>query len=130
METYDPKAIETKWILLCTGKPTGNCPSPLGPDFDFGNSPMLTTLANGRSLIVIGQKSGAGWAIDPDANLPLTYRVTVDGSPVELRPSGRIGVKLGILGLCMFLVIFLYPLRKRWAWLTKSDQSRRVCKRT
>lgn len=36
---------------------------------------------------------------------------------VLLKPSGKIGVKLGMLGFAMFLVIFLYPLRKRWAWL-------------
>ncbi len=34
-----------------------------------------------------------------------------------LKPSGSIGIKLGILGVCMFLVIFLYPLRKRIGWL-------------
>jgi len=46
--------------------PGPNCPlaSELGPDFDFGNAPMLTTF-NGRDLIVIGQKSGIGWALDP-----------------------------------------------------------------
>ena len=36
---------------------------------------------------------------------------------ILLKPSGKIGVKLGMLGFAMFLVIFLYPLRKRWAWL-------------
>lgn len=34
-----------------------------------------------------------------------------------LKPSGKIGVKLGFLGFAMFAVIFLYPLRKRWGWL-------------
>ncbi len=34
-----------------------------------------------------------------------------------LRPTGVIGLKLGIVGLFMFLLIFLYPLRKRWPWL-------------
>jgi hypothetical protein len=41
-----------------------------------------------------------------------------------LKPSGTIGVKLGILGLAMFLAIFLYPLRKRWAWLGRQGSSR------
>jgi hypothetical protein len=41
-----------------------------------------------------------------------------------LRPSGRIGVNLGILGLAMFLVIFVYPLRKRWAWLRLQGNSK------
>ncbi|MGH9660025.1 MAG: PQQ-binding-like beta-propeller repeat protein [Bryobacteraceae bacterium] len=42
-----------------------NCPSPNGPDFDFGNAPILTRAA-GRDAIVIGQKSGVGFALDPD----------------------------------------------------------------
>ena len=43
---------------------------------------------------------------------------------VLLKPSGSIGVKLGMLGLLMFLIIFLYPLRKRWAWLGKQGSPR------
>jgi hypothetical protein len=41
-----------------------------------------------------------------------------------LKPGGVIGVKLGMLGLGMFLCIFLYPLRKRWAWLGRQGSSR------
>src|SRR5271165_703887 len=41
-----------------------------------------------------------------------------------LKPSGAIGVKLGMLGLGMFLCIFLYPLRKRWGWLGRQGSSR------
>jgi hypothetical protein len=43
---------------------------------------------------------------------------------VALRPSGPVGLKLGFLGLAMFLVIFLYPLRKRWDWLGRQGNSR------
>ena len=50
--------------------PTANksetCPDDLGPDMDFGNAPILRTLPNGRSLIVIGQKDGHAWGLDPD----------------------------------------------------------------
>ncbi len=41
-----------------------------------------------------------------------------------LKPSGAVGVKLGIVGFLMFLVIFLYPLRKRSAWLFSKGTSR------
>jgi hypothetical protein len=41
-----------------------------------------------------------------------------------LRPSGTIGLKLGWLGVSMFLIIFLYPLRKHWSWLMKKGNSR------
>ena len=44
------------------------CPDDLGPDMDFGNAPILRTLPDGRTLIVIGQKDGHAWAIDPDRN--------------------------------------------------------------
>ena len=43
---------------------------------------------------------------------------------VALKPSGLIGIKLGFLGLVMFLVIFLYPMRKAWPWLMKKGNSR------
>jgi TRAP-type C4-dicarboxylate transport system permease small subunit len=34
-----------------------------------------------------------------------------------LRPSGTIGINLGILGVGMFLLIYLYYFRKRFGWL-------------
>lgn len=43
-----------------------NCPKTVGPDFDFGNSPMLRTLPGGKRIIVIGQKSGQVYGLDPD----------------------------------------------------------------
>ncbi len=48
------------------GGPNPNCADPNGPDYDFGNSPILATLPDGKDAIVIGQKSGVGWALDPD----------------------------------------------------------------
>jgi hypothetical protein len=41
-----------------------------------------------------------------------------------LRPSGRIGLNLGFLGIAMFFSIFLYPLRKHWLWLARQGNSR------
>jgi polyvinyl alcohol dehydrogenase (cytochrome) len=43
-----------------------NCAADVGPDYDFGQAPMLASPPGGRDLIVIGQKSGVGWALDPD----------------------------------------------------------------
>lgn len=41
-----------------------------------------------------------------------------------LKPSGPVGIKLGLLGVGMFFSIFLYPLRKRWGWLGRQGTSR------
>ena len=56
------------FVTGCGANPGPNCPETNGPDFDFGSSPMLVTVDQyrGRELIVIGQKSGIGWALDPD----------------------------------------------------------------
>lgn len=41
-----------------------------------------------------------------------------------LRPSGPIGIKLGMLGVLLFFLIYLYPLRKKWGWLGRQGNSR------
>ncbi|MBM3531291.1 MAG: cytochrome C oxidase Cbb3 [Alphaproteobacteria bacterium] len=43
------------------------CPEELGPDMDFGNAPILREV-KGRRYIVIGQKDGHAWGLDPDSN--------------------------------------------------------------
>ncbi len=59
------------------GKPDNpGCSNPVGPDFDFSASPVLTTATNGKDLIIATQKSGLGYAFDPDdhGKLLWTYR--------------------------------------------------------
>jgi TRAP-type C4-dicarboxylate transport system permease small subunit len=41
-----------------------------------------------------------------------------------LKPSGTIGVKLGMFGVLLFFLIYLYPLRKKWGWLGRQGNSR------
>lgn len=40
-----------------------NCPSPAGPDYDFGQAPALFK-AGGDDIVGAGQKSGQYWALD------------------------------------------------------------------
>jgi uncharacterized membrane protein YpjA len=41
-----------------------------------------------------------------------------------LRPSGPVGLFLGFFAVCLFMGIFLYPLRKKWSWLSKQGNNR------
>jgi hypothetical protein len=41
-----------------------------------------------------------------------------------LRPSGSVGIKLGLFGVLLFFLIYLYPLRKKWGWLGRMGNSR------
>ena len=63
-----------------------NCPKDLGPDFDFGNAPILRTLGGGRRVLVIGQKSGTVWGLDPDN----------EGKPLWKFQAGKGGALGGI----------------------------------
>lgn len=48
------------------GEKTPGCPDPNGPDFDFGASPILVKLADGKRVLIGSQKSGHVHALDPD----------------------------------------------------------------
>src|SRR6201987_809905 len=41
-----------------------------------------------------------------------------------LRPSGPIGLYLGFMGVALFVGIFLYPIRKHWAWLAQFGKTK------
>jgi polyvinyl alcohol dehydrogenase (cytochrome) len=64
MRQVTPGDVFLSGCRSAAGNP--NCPDANGPDYDFGNAPMLATLPNGKHAIVIGQKSGVGFAMDPD----------------------------------------------------------------
>jgi polyvinyl alcohol dehydrogenase (cytochrome) len=51
------------------------CPSPMGPDLDIGNSPILKALPNGKRVLMTGTKTGEVFGLDPDNNGALLYRV-------------------------------------------------------
>jgi polyvinyl alcohol dehydrogenase (cytochrome) len=54
-----------------------NCPDKMGPDFDFGASPILRSLASGRRVLLCGQKSGVVHALDPDKDGEIVWQTRV-----------------------------------------------------
>ena len=73
---FDLKTGRTVWVkqvtegdaynLGCNAPSKKGCPNAEGPDFDFGSSPILVDLRNGKRALVVGQKSGLLYALDPD----------------------------------------------------------------
>ncbi len=53
------------WNAACLNG-GANCPAAAGGDFDFGASVILARTADGRELLLAGQKSGDVYALDPD----------------------------------------------------------------
>jgi polyvinyl alcohol dehydrogenase (cytochrome) len=54
-----------------------NCPDSAGPDFDFGQPPILVSLWNGKRALVVGQKSGVVHAVDPDQQGEVLWQTRV-----------------------------------------------------
>jgi polyvinyl alcohol dehydrogenase (cytochrome) len=69
------------WIWQCAARNDGNlnCPAVQGPDFDISASPVLATTPRGRELLVVAQKSGMVYALDPDASGAIVWEYRVGG---------------------------------------------------
>lgn len=64
-----------QWAMGCqaTNPDNPGCPGTLGPDYDFSATPMLTKVG-GRELIVLPQKSGIAYALDPARNGEMVWK--------------------------------------------------------
>ena len=84
---FDMETGKLKWtnqvtpkdnfLVGCRNPGVGNCPEEPGPDYDFGSSPVLRTLPNGKQVILAGQKSGVIYALDPDKSGKILWQVKV-----------------------------------------------------
>ncbi|MDB5395784.1 MAG: hypothetical protein JWM91_3290 [Rhodospirillales bacterium] len=78
------------WVFGCTANGRGNCPEPLGPDFDFGSSPILAPQPGGRQIILAAAKSGVVYAFDPDRRGTILWQAKLgegSGSAVIWGPA-------------------------------------------
>jgi polyvinyl alcohol dehydrogenase (cytochrome) len=62
-----------RWNGGCISSDNAGCPEREGPDLDFGSSPILHTLGNGKQVLLAGQKSGMMYILDAD-NAPTVIR--------------------------------------------------------
>jgi len=57
---------EDAWNMSCAQPNKPSCPQNPDRDVDVGSSPILRTLPNGKDIILVGQKSGVAFGLDPD----------------------------------------------------------------
>jgi polyvinyl alcohol dehydrogenase (cytochrome) len=60
----------------------GNCPATHGSDYDFGQPPILLNLRAGKRALVIAQKSGMAYGLDPDAKGKMLWQTRVGNGGV------------------------------------------------
>jgi len=66
------------------------CPKVEGPDWDYGDSPILRTIPNGKRVLVDADKGGTVVGLDPDAHGKLLWKADLTGG----RPGGPIQVQI------------------------------------
>lgn len=70
------------FLVGCVGaNRTDNCPVVQGPDLDIPGSPILAALSNRRQILVVGSKTGEVFALDPDRNGALVWKVNISDRP-------------------------------------------------
>jgi polyvinyl alcohol dehydrogenase (cytochrome) len=70
------------FIVGCSGPvKVANCPTPTGPDFDFGATPILFK-HGAKQILIAGQKSGIVYGVDPDNGRTLWKTAVGAGSPL------------------------------------------------
>jgi polyvinyl alcohol dehydrogenase (cytochrome) len=62
------------WNMGCETEEKINCPPENGPDYDFGAATILATTAEGKDIVLAGQKSGEVFGLDPDAGGRILWR--------------------------------------------------------
>ncbi len=71
------------WTVGCIPPPFSIpgafCPTPTGPDYDFGQGPMLIHTRRG-DILAAGQKSGIMWGLSPDDGAVVWSTVAGPGS--------------------------------------------------
>ena len=67
------------WIWQCppANPDNPNCPATQGPDFDISSSPVLAATPQGRDLLIVVQKSGVVYALDPDRDGAIVWEYRV-----------------------------------------------------
>ena len=77
---FTPKDL---WNSGCVAEQKDNCPQDRGDDYDFGAPPMLKTRADGKDILLLAQKSGIVYALDPDHRGKLLWRTRIGkGGPL------------------------------------------------
>lgn len=79
---------------------------------------VILTIAAAILLAAAMAVYGWNYYVLPQVQRPFSHK------HIQLKPSGTVGLKLGMFGFFLFCLVYLYPLRKRWMWLARQGKSK------
>ncbi len=87
---WSKQLTEDAWNASCGRGPAASCPANPDRDVDIGASPILHSLPGGKDILLIGQKSGVVFGLDPDRAGEIVWKTTVS------KGGGLGGIQWGI----------------------------------
>ena len=109
----------------CGAKKSEACPEHPGPDWDFGASPILKTLASGRDLLLAPNKSGIVFALDPDRKGAVVWKTNLaerEGRGTNLVWGGSADQRNLYVGLMSGAISAIQFATGEKVWTTKLAQ--------
>jgi polyvinyl alcohol dehydrogenase (cytochrome) len=89
------------WNVACMMQNNPNCPAENGPDVDVAAGTILHELPDGKQVLLVGQKNGFVYGLDPDAGGKILWKTRV----------GRGGIQGGVhFGMAMADQRLLVPI--------------------
>jgi polyvinyl alcohol dehydrogenase (cytochrome) len=71
------------WNSGCVAEKKDNCPDRHGDDYDFGAPPVLRSLSGGGDMLLLAQKSGMVYSLDPERHGKLLWKSRIGrGGPL------------------------------------------------
>jgi polyvinyl alcohol dehydrogenase (cytochrome) len=71
------------WNVACMMQNNPNCPAENGPDLDVAAGTILHSMPNGRDILLVGQKSGLVYGIDPEGQGKVLWKTRVGRGGIQ-----------------------------------------------
>jgi polyvinyl alcohol dehydrogenase (cytochrome) len=87
---WSKQLTEDAWNASCGRGPAASCPANPDRDVDIGASPILHSLPGGKDILLIGQKAGVVFGLDPDRQGEILWKNQIS------KGGGLGGIQWGI----------------------------------
>jgi polyvinyl alcohol dehydrogenase (cytochrome) len=89
------------WNVACMMQNNPNCPEENGPDVDIAASVIPLALPTGKQVLLVGQKNGVVYGLDPDADGRVLWRQRVGRGGIQ----GGVEFGMALAGERLFVPI-------------------------
>jgi hypothetical protein len=115
---------EDRFNVACITPGNPNCPKNPGGDFDIGAPPILSKLKDGKSPLVVGQKSAVAYGLDPDEKGKIVWQTRIGkGGPLEELSSEEHPIRRACISPCPTVLWTRTPVEECLRWRSRRERN-------